>query len=82
MHSRPRLLLALALGMASAATCYALQNSSIDEALDSLFAVHTFKQVAIAPVGKKIARAESSRGEKQSALFVAHPAVGTRGLPT
>jgi len=76
MHSKTRLPLALALWMASAATCYAVQRSSIDDALDSLFAVHTFKQVAISPDGKRVAWVESLRGEKQeltgnSAIYVA-----------
>ena len=76
MHSRPRLLLALALWMVSAATCYAVQKSSIDDALDSLFAVHTFKQVAISPDGKRVAWVESLRGKNQeptgnSAIYVA-----------
>ena len=76
MHSRTRLLLALASWMASAATCYAVQKSSIDDALNSLFAVHTFKQVAISPDGKRVAWVESLRGERHeltgnSAIYVA-----------
>ena len=76
MHSKSRLLLALALGMASAATCYAVQKSSLDQALDSLFAVHTFKQVAISPDGKRVAWVESLKGKDQqptgnSAIYVA-----------
>jgi dipeptidyl aminopeptidase/acylaminoacyl peptidase len=76
MHSRPRWRLALTLWIVSAATCYAVQKSSIDKALDSLFAVHTFKQVAISPDGKKVAWVESLRGKAQeptgnSAIYVA-----------
>ena len=76
MHSKTRLLLALALGMVGAATGYAVQKSSIDEAIDSLFAVRTFKQVAISPDGKKVAWVESMRGKAQeptnnSAIYVA-----------
>jgi dipeptidyl aminopeptidase/acylaminoacyl peptidase len=75
MHSRPRWPLALALWMVSAAPCYAIQKSSIDEALDPTFAVHTFQQVAISPDGRRVAWVESVRGEKQemtanSAIFV------------
>jgi dipeptidyl aminopeptidase/acylaminoacyl peptidase len=62
--------------MASVATGYARQKSSIDEALDSLFAVHSFKQVAISPDGKRVAWVESLRGKDQrltgnSAIYVA-----------
>ena len=76
MPSRPRLPLALALWMASAATCYAAQISSLDKILDSLFAVRTFKQVAISPNGKKVAWVENLKGPDQeptgnSAIYVA-----------
>ena len=76
MPSRPRLLLALALWTASAATCFAAQKSSIDKVLDSLFAVRTFKQVAISPDGKKVAWVENLKGPDQeptgkSAIYVA-----------
>jgi dipeptidyl aminopeptidase/acylaminoacyl peptidase len=76
MNSRARLSLTLALGIAGAATCYPVQKSSIDQALDSLFAVRTFKQVAISPDGKKVAWVESLRGKAQeptgnSAIYVA-----------
>jgi dipeptidyl aminopeptidase/acylaminoacyl peptidase len=76
MHSKTRLALALALWIVSAAPFYAVQKSSIDEAIDALFAVHIFEQVAISPDGKKVAWVESVRGEKQemtsnSAIFVA-----------
>jgi dipeptidyl aminopeptidase/acylaminoacyl peptidase len=62
--------------MASAAACYALQKPSIDDALDSLFAVHTFKQVAISPDGKRVAWVESLKGKAQeptgnAAIYVA-----------
>jgi dipeptidyl aminopeptidase/acylaminoacyl peptidase len=62
--------------MVSVATGYARQKSSIDQALDSLFAVHTFKQVAISPDGKRVAWVESLRGKDQrptgnSAIYVA-----------
>jgi len=69
MHSRPRLPLALALWMAGAATCYAVQKHSINEALDSLAAVGTFKQVAISPDGERVAWVESLKGGR-SAIFV------------
>jgi dipeptidyl aminopeptidase/acylaminoacyl peptidase len=75
MHSITRSLIALALGMATAATCYAAQKSSIDELLDSLFAVRTFKQVAISPDGNKVAWVESLNGKDHeptgnSAIYV------------
>jgi dipeptidyl aminopeptidase/acylaminoacyl peptidase len=62
--------------MAGAATCYAAQKSSIDDALNSLFAVQTFKQVEISPDGKKVAWVESLRGKAQDptgnpAIYVA-----------
>ena len=76
MHSKIRLLLALALMVASAAKCYAFQKSSIDDALNSLSAVHTFKQVAISPDGRRVAWVESLKGKDQqptgnSAIYVA-----------
>ena len=76
MHSRPRWPLALALWMVGATTCYAVQKSSIDEALDSLFAVHAFTQVAISPDGKRVAWVEFLKGKAQeptgnSAIYVA-----------
>jgi dipeptidyl aminopeptidase/acylaminoacyl peptidase len=62
--------------MASAAPCYAVQKSSIDYALNSLSAVHTFKQVAISLDGKRVAWVKPLRGKGQeatgdSAIFVA-----------
>lgn len=76
MHSRLRLVFALALWMAGAAPCYAVQKTSIDKALDALFAVRTFEQVAISPDGKRVAWVEPLRGENQeltgnSAIYVA-----------
>ena len=76
MRSRPRWPLALALWMVGAATCYAAKNSSIKEVLDSLFSVHTFKQVAISPDGKRVAWVESLKGKDHepsgnSAIYVA-----------
>src|SRR5271157_786230 len=76
MRSRTRLPLALALWMVGAATSYPAQKSSIDDVLNSLLAVHTYKQVAISPDGKRVAWVESLRGEKQeltgnSAIYVA-----------
>jgi dipeptidyl aminopeptidase/acylaminoacyl peptidase len=70
------LLLALALWMVSAATCCAVQKPSIDDALNSLFAVHTFKQVAISPDGKRVAWVKPLQGKGQEAtgnraIFVA-----------
>jgi dipeptidyl aminopeptidase/acylaminoacyl peptidase len=61
--------------MASGAAGYAAQKSSIHEALDSFFAVHTFKQVAISPGGKRVAWVESLQGKAQeptgnSAIYV------------
>jgi len=75
MHSRPRLLITLALWMASAMPCYPVQKASLDEALDSLFAFHTFSQVAISPDGKRVAWVESLQGRSQqtagnSAIYV------------
>jgi dipeptidyl aminopeptidase/acylaminoacyl peptidase len=55
--------------MAGAATCYAVQKHSINEALDSLAAVGTFKQVAISPDGERVAWVESLKGGR-SAIFV------------
>jgi dipeptidyl aminopeptidase/acylaminoacyl peptidase len=62
--------------MAGAATCYAVQKPSIDAALNSLFSVHTFRQVEISPDGKKVAWVESLRGKAReptanSAIYVA-----------
>jgi dipeptidyl aminopeptidase/acylaminoacyl peptidase len=62
--------------MVSAATCDAVQKSSVDDALNSLFAVHTFKQVAISPDGKRVAWVEPLIGKDQkptgnSAIYVA-----------
>ncbi len=76
MHSRPRLLLALALWMVSAAACHGVQKSSIEDALDSLFAVHTFEQVSISPDGKRVAWVKPLRGKSEkpagnSAIYVA-----------
>ncbi len=70
MHTRTRLLLALALCIAGAATCFAAHKSSIDDALDSLYAVRNFKQVAISPDGKQVAWVESLAGGS-SAIYVA-----------
>jgi len=72
MHTRTRLPLALAMGIAAAATCFAVHNSSIDDALDSLYAVRNFKQVAISPDGKQVAWVESLAGGA-SAIYVAAP---------
>jgi dipeptidyl aminopeptidase/acylaminoacyl peptidase len=55
--------------MAGAATCYAFQKHSVNEALDSLAAVGTFKQAAISPDGKRVAWVESLKGGR-SAIFV------------
>jgi len=84
MQSRLRWVLALVLGMAGALTSSAAQKSSIGEALDSLFAVRTFKQVAISPDGKRIAWVESLRGKDHeltgnSAIYVA--ALGSSEQP-
>ncbi len=75
MHSRPRWLLVMALWIAGAVNCYPAQKASLDEALDSLFAVHAFKQVAISPDGKRVAWVESLLGRAQeptgkSAIYV------------
>ena len=72
MHTRAPLALALALGIAGAATCFAAHKSSIDDALDSLYAVRNFKQVAISPDGKEVAWVESLAGGS-SAIYVATP---------
>ena len=72
MHTRTRLPLALALCIAGAATCFAAHKASIDDALDSLYAVHNFKQVAISPDGKEVAWVESLAGGG-SAIYVATP---------
>jgi dipeptidyl aminopeptidase/acylaminoacyl peptidase len=61
--------------MVSAAACYAVQKASIDDELNSLFALHTFKQVAISPDGKKVAwvvplRGKDLRPAGNSAIFV------------
>ncbi len=62
--------LALALCIAGAATCFAAHKPSIDDALDSLYAVRNFKQVAISPDGKEVAWVESLTGGS-SAIYVA-----------
>ena len=72
MHTRTRLPLALALCIAAAATCFAAHKASIDDALDSLYAVRNFKQVAISPDGKEVAWVESLAGGG-SAIYVATP---------
>ena len=81
MHSRPRWALALALWMIGAATCYAAQKHSIDELLDSLFAVRTFKQVAISPDGKKVAWVESLDGKDHESTGNSAVYVATLGSP-
>jgi dipeptidyl aminopeptidase/acylaminoacyl peptidase len=70
MHTRIRLPLALAIWIAGAATCFAAHKSSIDDALDSLYAVRNFKQVAISPDGREVAWVESLAGGS-SAIYVA-----------
>ena len=72
MHTRVRLASALALCIAGAATCFAAHKSSIDDALDSLYAVRNFKQVAISPDGREVAWVESLAGGS-SAIYVATP---------
>jgi len=62
MDSKSRLPLALAIWMAGAATCFAAHKFSIDDALDSLYAVRNFKQAAISPDGKEVAWVESLAG--------------------
>ncbi len=78
MRSRPHLLLLLTLWLAGIAPCFAVQNSSLDATLDSLFAVHTFKQVAISPDGKRVAWVQSLTGRNheptgKSTIYVATP---------
>ena len=72
MHTRTCLPLALAIWIAGAATCFAAHKSSIDDALDSLYAVRNFKQVAISPDGKEVAWVESLAAGS-SAIYVATP---------
>jgi dipeptidyl aminopeptidase/acylaminoacyl peptidase len=53
-------------------------KSSLDKLLDALFEVRTFKEVAIAPDGKRVAWVESVPGEKQAdsahtAIYVGTP---------
>ena len=72
MHTRTRLPLAMAIWIAGTATCFAAHKSSIDDALDSLYAVRNFKQVAISPDGKEAAWVESLAGGS-SAIYVATP---------
>jgi len=69
MHSRFHLPLALALWLATASTYGAAQKASLDEALDALSAVRTFKQVAISPDATKVAWVESLKGGS-SAIYV------------
>jgi len=78
MHKRTCLPLALAIWIAGVATCFAAHKSSIDEALDSLYAVRNFRQVAISPDGKEVAWVESLAGGN-SAIYVATP--GSREQP-
>jgi dipeptidyl aminopeptidase/acylaminoacyl peptidase len=78
MHTRTRLPLALAIWIAGATTCFAAHKYSIDEALDSLYAVRNFKQVVISPDGKEIAWVESLAGGN-SAIYVVTP--GSTGQP-
>jgi len=69
MFSRFRLLLALALWLVARPTYCASQGNSLDEALDALSLVRSFKQVAIAPDAKKVAWVESLKGGS-SAIYV------------
>ena len=78
MHTRASLALAMALCIPGAATCFAAHKSSIGDALDSLYAVRNFKQVAISPDGKEVAWVESLAGGN-SAIYVATP--GSREQP-
>jgi dipeptidyl aminopeptidase/acylaminoacyl peptidase len=75
MRLRPGLLVVLALSMTCAGNCYAVQKPSLDDALNSLFTVRTFKQVVISPDGNKVAWVEPLKGAgheptSNSAIYV------------
>lgn len=59
MRSKLRWLAVVVLLAASTAVFPALPSSSLDEAIDSLFAVHKFREVRVSPDGKRVAWVES-----------------------
>jgi dipeptidyl aminopeptidase/acylaminoacyl peptidase len=65
MHTRFSLPLVLAVWIACVAPGAAAQKLSLDQAIDSLFAVHGFRQVAISPDGRRVAWVESVKGRNQ-----------------
>ena len=66
MHTRFSLPLVLAVWITCLAPGAAAQKLSLDQVIDSLFAVHGFRQVAISPDGRRVAWVESLKAGTRS----------------